>query len=131
MIERDGKQPPPLPGKQVVADLVEKDFHDLVEFGRMKYGTKLMTFNGRDALQDVYQELWDSLFYIRQLIAERDNAENHTLLELALIEENCRLRDRQQEYARLLYGQWGVDELNKLQEMSQEDFDPDWERDGE
>lgn len=66
-------QPDPRPGKQVVADLVLADFNARVEMGLKKYGTKLMTFNGRDPLWDAYQEAWDLVFYLRQAIAERDN----------------------------------------------------------
>ena len=36
------------------------------------YGTGLQTFNGRDALIDLYQELMDAVMYLRQLIAEED-----------------------------------------------------------
>ena len=36
------------------------------EFGKAKYGTYLMTDNGRDALMDAYQELLDGLMYLRQ-----------------------------------------------------------------
>ncbi len=65
-------EPPPSEGKLVVADYVIKDIQARVEMGQAKYGTKLMTNNGRDALWDALQEAIDLVFYIRQAILERD-----------------------------------------------------------
>jgi len=36
------------------------------EQGNLKYGTPLMTHNGRDALRDLYEELLDALLYATQ-----------------------------------------------------------------
>jgi len=63
-------EPQPEKGKVVVADLVLQDIEDRVEFGVKKYGTKLKTFNGRNALWDAYQEALDLVMYLRQRIAE-------------------------------------------------------------
>ena len=68
------QQPPPKPGREVVADHVLADIHARVEAGEAKYGTKLMTYNGRDPLWDLYQELLDAVFYCRQAILEREAA---------------------------------------------------------
>ncbi len=65
-------QPPPLPGKLVIADLVRADIEERVVMGLDKYGTLLRAHNGRDALMDSYQEALDLMFYLRQAIAERD-----------------------------------------------------------
>lgn len=67
-------EPPPQQGTTDVADYVLKDIAERVDAGEQKYGTKLQTFNGRDALWDLYQELIDSVMYTRQLILERDAA---------------------------------------------------------
>lgn len=67
-------EPAPQPGKQNVADLVMADIQDRVEAGLQKYGTKLQTHNGRDALMDAYQEAIDLVMYLRQAMAERDDA---------------------------------------------------------
>jgi len=55
-----------------VVPLVLKDIEDRMVFGIRKYGTPLMTHNGRDALADAYQESLDQTIYLRQLLAERD-----------------------------------------------------------
>lgn len=65
-------QPSPRPGQENVADLVLADIHDRIALGLERYGTKLQTFNGRDALMDAYQEALDMVMYLRQMIAERD-----------------------------------------------------------
>lgn len=43
--------------------------------GKEKYGTVLMTHNGRDAAKDVMQELSDVVAYVQQIIMERKDAE--------------------------------------------------------
>lgn len=65
-------EPLPQPGKTPVADLVLADIQARVDAGFQKYGTKLMTHNGRDPLWDAYQEAIDLVMYLRQAIAERD-----------------------------------------------------------
>lgn len=65
-------QPPPKPGKTVVWEHVMRDIEERVALGIERYGTPLMTRNGRDALVDAYQEILDAAFYIRQAILERD-----------------------------------------------------------
>jgi hypothetical protein len=65
-------QPPPTPGREVVADYVLSDIEERVRVGKDRYGTKLMTHNGRDALYDAYQEALDLVMYLRQVILERD-----------------------------------------------------------
>lgn len=41
------------------------------EFGIGKYGTPLLPHNGRDALQDAYEEALDLCCYLKQAISER------------------------------------------------------------
>lgn len=56
-------------------------------FGLEKYGTTLMTHNGRDAIEDARQELGDALQYVMQAKMEGRDVEElrgltQTLLEL-------------------------------------------------
>lgn len=55
-----------------VKDAVLADIEELCERRRVKYGTHLQPHNGRDALQDAYEELIDGALYLKQLIMERD-----------------------------------------------------------
>jgi hypothetical protein len=66
-------QPAPTKGNQVVVDYVLSDITERVNAGEKKYGTKLKTNNGRDALWDAYQEAIDLVFYLRQAILEKEN----------------------------------------------------------
>jgi hypothetical protein len=52
------------------------DIAKRVELGVERYGTKLQTHNGRDALQDAYEEALDQCMYLRQAIEERNDPEN-------------------------------------------------------
>ena len=52
----------------VIDDMVKRD-----QTGRERYGTPLQAFNGRDALQDAYEEALDLAVYLRQAIEERKN----------------------------------------------------------
>jgi hypothetical protein len=65
-------QPAPTRGQRdvtvdVIGDLVARS-----NFGVAKYGGRLMTGNGRDALVDCYQEALDLVSYLKQAILERD-----------------------------------------------------------
>jgi hypothetical protein len=40
--------------------------------GQQRYGTPLQPHNGRDMMQDLYEELLDACNYIRGAIYERD-----------------------------------------------------------
>ncbi len=55
-----------------VGELVVKDMQARIDMGIKKYGTKLQTNNGRDALQDAYEEALDLVMYLKQIILERD-----------------------------------------------------------
>lgn len=43
-----------------------------VEQGERQYGTRLLTHNGRDALLDAWEEAADLLFYLTQMLTERE-----------------------------------------------------------
>jgi hypothetical protein len=67
------EQPPPIPNDQpLVKDAVIADIEELCERRRQKYGTHLQAHNGRDALQDAYEELIDGALYLKQLLMERE-----------------------------------------------------------
>ena len=57
-------------------NLVIKDMKTRDDFGFNKYKTHLQPFNGRDQLQDIYEELLDTVVYMRTLLYEREN-QNH------------------------------------------------------
>lgn len=50
----------------VIADMTARD-----DLGAKRYGTRLQANNGRDALQDAYEEALDLCVYLRQVIEER------------------------------------------------------------
>ena len=62
---------------EVAADLKKAGLSDIAEdveariaIGERKYGKRLQSFNGRDALKDLYDELLDALNYSKQLQLE-------------------------------------------------------------
>lgn len=71
MTDASRPEPTPIVGDESVVDLVIADMEARRQFGLRKYGTELMTHNGRDPLLDAYQESLDLCMYIRQAIAER------------------------------------------------------------
>lgn len=85
-------QPPPQPGGVVVLDEAIRyvelmgwpgladDLHARAEMGKDRYGTLLMTHNGRDAVMDCYQECLDALMYITQAKLELPAEESQQLL---------------------------------------------------
>ena len=58
--------------RQEVLPLVEADLRSRIAKGTAEYGEPLSTHNGRDALQDAYEEAMDLSLYLRQAIAEHD-----------------------------------------------------------
>jgi len=67
------EQGPPQPnGSMPIWSLVIEDMEARDNVGRLRYGTPLQAFNGRDPLVDLYQELLDACVYCRQAIFERD-----------------------------------------------------------
>lgn len=74
MSQASEPQPDPKPGKVDVADFVLADIQERVKAGLERYGTKLQTFNGRNALWDAYQEILDLVMYVRQAILETEAA---------------------------------------------------------
>jgi len=69
-------QPPPIRRDELPSmhALVAADFLERGEYGIRKYGTKLTVHNGRDPLNDAYEEALDLVVYLRQMIEEREIA---------------------------------------------------------
>jgi hypothetical protein len=53
-------------------DLVQADMRQRDAIGTKEYGDRLRPHNGRDALQDAYEEALDLASYLRQALYERD-----------------------------------------------------------
>lgn len=69
---REGDQPLPTPNdSRSIQDMVIEDIEARKAVGLERYGTLLQANNGRDSLQDLYEELLDAATYARQLIEER------------------------------------------------------------
>ena len=71
-VDLNEPQPTPSQGRTIIPPLVIEDIKRRSKKGYKKYGTELMSFNGRDALVDAYQEALDLAMYLRQVIAERE-----------------------------------------------------------
>jgi len=71
---REGDQQHPVKNFNVfIQDLVMADLDERMEEGKRRYGTLLQGHNGRDMLQDAYDEAMDLCVYLRGVIWERDN----------------------------------------------------------
>lgn len=68
-----GANPPPITNDEPpIWELVISDMKNRDQLGRKKYGTPLQPNNGRDSLQDAYEEALDLAVYLRQAIYERN-----------------------------------------------------------
>ena len=54
--------------------------------GKLTYGTRLRTFNGRNALMDALEESIDQSFYIKQKLMEFDEETKDILLVISTLE---------------------------------------------
>lgn len=76
---RDAATDQPLPVKTdepYIQDLVMADIEERKQFGINKYGTALQASNGRDMLQDAYEEALDLCIYLRGEIERRGKKVN-------------------------------------------------------
>jgi hypothetical protein len=71
--QRPGDQPLPTIGRECVQDRLVQMVLARKEIGISRYGSALMTHNGRDALQDAFEEAVDLAAYLTQLSMERDD----------------------------------------------------------
>lgn len=66
------EQPAPIPNDgPSVWQLVLRDMYQREQLGIQRYGVPLQPLNGRDSLQDAYEEALDLVVYLRQVIEER------------------------------------------------------------
>lgn len=76
--QREGDQPLPIVNElPFIQDQVIADIEERKQVGIKRYGTPLQAHNGRDALQDAYEEALDLCMYLKQMIVERDNPKAH------------------------------------------------------
>jgi len=64
----------PLPIKNdnpIIHRLVQEDLEKRLALGIQRYGQPLQAHNGRDPLQDLYEELLDAAVYAKQALVER------------------------------------------------------------
>tara|TARA_Y100000114_G_scaffold156241_1_gene182799 strand:- start:685 stop:1059 length:375 start_codon:yes stop_codon:yes gene_type:complete len=74
---------PPVPNNsEPVVNQVMHDLHRRKVMGIKKYGTPLQANNGRDALQDALEEVYDLACYLKQFRLEMDH--DKELLERCL-----------------------------------------------
>lgn len=65
-------EPKPTKGKHKVGKEVIRDIEDRIDLGLSRYGSLLMTFNNRNSLVDLYQELIDGCMYVKQKLIETE-----------------------------------------------------------
>lgn len=71
---RPGDQEHPVKNENAfIQELVMDDLAERLREGVERYGTLLQGHNGRDMLQDAYDEAMDLCVYLRGAIWERDN----------------------------------------------------------
>lgn len=59
--------------RQQVLPHVLADMQQRIAVGANEYGEPLTTHNGRDALQDAYEEALDMCLYLKQALLERSD----------------------------------------------------------
>lgn len=59
-----------------IMDLVIEDMKERKTLGIRKYGVALQAYNGRNPLQDLYEELLDACAYVKQCIVEQEENDN-------------------------------------------------------
>lgn len=79
--QREGDQALPIGGVECVQDLVIAAMQESKRVGMERYGSVLMTFNGRKGIQDVVEEARDLMVYATQIEAEAQAA-RETLIEV-------------------------------------------------
>ena len=67
---RPGDQPLPASGRECVQDRLIAEIQDRKRLGIERYGSPLMTHNGRDAIRDAREEAVDLAVYLMQVEIE-------------------------------------------------------------
>ncbi|MFD9249576.1 hypothetical protein [Streptomyces bottropensis] len=78
---RPGDQPLPSGGRECVQDALIADIRARRDLGVQRYGSQLMTHNGRNAVQDALEEAVDLAVYLKQVAMETRDREQ----ELAVL----------------------------------------------
>lgn len=69
--------------KKIGSRDIAVDVEARIAIGERKYGKRLQSFNGRDALKDLYDEVLDALNYSKQL--EIENRDDGTLFNSLVV----------------------------------------------
>lgn len=107
--ERDAstdQQMPEVNDRAFIQDLVIADIEVRKEFGIRKYGTALQSGNGRDMLQDAYEEALDLAIYLRGMKDE----DHHILLDLQRVraDRNWLINEMQRLAAPIMFTATGT-----------------------
>ena len=86
--------------------LVHADIDERERLGYVTYGGPLLAFNGRDALQDAYEEAIDQAMYLRQAIEERATYMKLFRVCAKALPPNGRARDLLREFLGDDPGEW-------------------------
>lgn len=86
------QQPAPTPGRENVTEALVAAILARAEIGAEKYGVRLETHNGRDALVDLFQEQLDAAQYTMQALMEWDEMEQ----ELRALRQDVAFAEQQQ-----------------------------------
>lgn len=70
--QREGDQRLPDGGQECVQDLVIAAMEESKRVGTERYGSPLMTFNGRKGIQDIAEEARDKFVYLTQVAREAE-----------------------------------------------------------
>lgn len=118
-----------------IADLAVEDIKKRKIMGKKKYGVPLRANNGRNAIQDAYEEAQDMMLYLKQRLVEEERAEKlwkeedtieleyQLALEVTanIIGHYCKKvkffkqsKDKKRELM-IAFPQWVHDEIKKLQ----------------
>jgi hypothetical protein len=66
-------EPKPIPNDgPSMHDLVSDDLQTRKSYGLAKYDSLLQAFNGRNFLQDIYEEMQDGIVYLRGALEEQE-----------------------------------------------------------
>ena len=88
-------------------DKIAEDIEARIRMGEKKYGTRLKSHNGRDAVLDLYQELLDSLNYAMQ--CDIEGIDDGALFD--------RIADITKDVARLMSDRAAAPNLSALQQL--------------
>ena len=58
---------------KLIFELIHKDLDERNRKGWLEYGKEMTAHDGRDTLQDAYEEALDLAMYLRKAIEERDS----------------------------------------------------------